>query len=247
MRKKIMELGYTSIDADELIKVSENIENDYNKLLNNYPIQYLIGYVNFYGNNISVKENVLIPRFETEDLVDRTIKYAKKIFKNDKVHILDIGTGSGAIAITLNKELNSIVDAVDISDDAINLAKENNKLNNTSVKVIKSDLFENINGRYDIIISNPPYISRDEKIMDKVYDNEPHLALFADDNGLYFYKKILDECSNYLNDKFIIAFEIGMTQGEEISNYAKNIFKNSIVKIEKDLSLKDRFIFIINE
>jgi release factor glutamine methyltransferase len=247
MRKKIIELGYTSIDADELIKVSDNIENDYNKLLNNYPIQYLIGYVNFYGNNINVRENVLIPRFETEDLVDRTIKYSKKIFGNNKVSILDIGTGSGAIAITLNKELNSLVDAIDISDYAINLATENNRLNNTSVNIIKSDLFNKVKGKYDIIISNPPYISRDEIIMDKVFNNEPHLALFADDNGLYFYKKILDECSNYLNDKFIIAFEIGMTQGEEISNYAKKIFKDSVVRVEKDLSLKDRFVFIINE
>ena len=87
MRNKIIELGYTSLDADELIKVSKNIEDDYNKLLNNYPIQYLIGYVNFYGNNINVKENVLIPRFETEDLVDRTIKYSRKLFGNNKVII----------------------------------------------------------------------------------------------------------------------------------------------------------------
>lgn len=247
MRNKIIELGYTTLDADELIKVSKNIEDDYNKLLNNYPIQYLIGYVNFYGNNINVKENVLIPRFETEDLVDRTIKYSKKIFRNNNVNILDIGTGSGAIAISLNKELNSNVDAVDISDDAISLATENNKINNTSVNVIKSDLFENIENSYDIIISNPPYISKDEIIMDKVFEYEPHLALFAEDDGLYFYKKILDVCSNYLNERFIIAFEIGMTQGEEISKYAKNIFKDATIKVEKDLSLKDRFVFIINE
>lgn len=247
MRNKIIELGYTTLDADELIKVSKNIEDDYNKLLNNYPIQYLIGYVNFYGNNINVKENVLIPRFETEDLVDRTIKYSKKIFRNNKVNILDIGTGSGAIAISLNKELNSNVDAVDISDDAISLATENNKINNTFVNVIKSDLFENIKNSYDIIISNPPYISKDEIIMDKVFEYEPHLALFAEDDGLYFYKKILDECSNYLNERFIIAFEIGMTQGEEISKYAKNIFKDATIKVEKDLSLKDRFVFVINE
>ena len=135
MRKKIIELGYTSIDADELIKVSDNIENDYNKLLNNYPIQYLIGYVNFYGNNINVKENVLIPRFETEDLVDRTIKYSKKVFKDNKVNILDIGTGSGAIAISLSKELNSNVDAVDISDYAIELALENNKINKNDMRI----------------------------------------------------------------------------------------------------------------
>ena len=247
MRKKIMELGYTSIDADELIKVSENIENDYNKLLNNYPIQYLIGYVNFYGNNINVKENVLIPRFETEDLVDRTIKYSRQLFGNNKVSILDIGTCSGAIAISINKELNSNVDAVDVSDYAIELARENNKINNASVNVIKSDLFSNINNKYDIIISNPPYISKDEVIMDKVFEYEPHLALFAEDDGLYFYKRILDESSKYLNDKFIIAFEIGMTQGKKISEYAKSIFKDATIRVEKDLSSRDRFVFIISE
>lgn len=246
MRNKIIELGYTSLDADELLKVSKNIENDYNKLLNNYPIQYLIGFVNFYGNNIKVRENVLIPRFETEDLVDRTIKYTKKIF-NNKVNILDIGTGSGAIAISLAKELNSNVDAVDISDYAIELAKENNDLNKTSVNIFKSDVFSSVSKKYDVIISNPPYISYEEKIMDKVYDNEPHLALFASDNGLYFYKKILDESKEYLNDKFIIAFEIGMTQGEEIKKYAESLFDNVNVSIEKDLSLKDRFVFIISE
>ena len=247
MRNKIIELGYTSLDADELLKVSKDIENDYNKLLNNYPIQYLIGYVNFYGNNINVRENVLIPRFETEDLVDRTIKYSKKIFTDKKINILDVGTGSGAIAITLNKELNSNVDAIDISDYAISLAKENNEINKTNVNVFKSDIFSNVKNKYDIIISNPPYISHDENIMNKVYDYEPHLALFAEDSGLYFYKKILDDAKNYLNEKFIIAFEIGMTQGKEISDYAKKIFDNVNVIVEKDLSLKDRFVFIISE
>lgn len=246
MRNKIIELGYTSLDADELIKVSKNIENDYNKLLNNYPIQYLIGYVNFYGNNINVKENVLIPRFETEYLIEKTINYAKKMF-NSKVNILDIGTGSGAIAISLKKELDSDVTGVDISDDALKLSVENAKLNDVDVKFIKSDIFSNVTDKYDIIISNPPYIANDEVIMDKVYEYEPHLALFADDNGLYFYKNILDDAKKYLNEKFIIAFEIGMTQGKEISDYAKKVFNNVNVIIEKDLSLKDRYVFIISE
>lgn len=246
MRNKIIELGYTSLDADELIKVSKNIEDDYNKLLNNYPIQYLIGFVNFYGNNIKVKENVLIPRFETEYLVEKTIKYAKKIFSS-KVNILDIGTGSGAISISLKKELDSSVTGVDISDDALALSKENALLNEVDINFIKSDIYNNVNDKFDIIISNPPYISKDEVIMDKVYDYEPHLALFAEDNGLYFYKKILDSAKTYLNDKFIIAFEIGMTQGQEIAEYAKSIFEKANVIVEKDLSSKDRFVFVISE
>ena len=246
MRNKIIELGYTSLDADELIKVSKNIEDDYKRLLNNYPIQYLIGYVNFYGNNIKVKENVLIPRFETEYLVEKTLKYINRIF-NKKVSVLDIGTGTGAIAISIKKEIDSKVTGVDISDDALSLSKENAKLNNVDVNFIKSDIFSDVEGIYDVIISNPPYISHDELIMDKVYNYEPHLALFAEDNGLYFYKKIIDSASNYLNNKFIIAFEIGMTQGAEISKYAKDVFKNAKVIIEQDLSLKDRYVFIINE
>ena len=246
MRNKIIELGYTSLDADELIKVSKNIEDDYNKLLNNYPIQYLIGFVNFYGNNIKVRENVLIPRFETEYLVEKTIKYAKKLFSS-KINILDIGTGSGAIAISLKKELDSNVTGVDISDYALTLSNENALCNEVDVKFIKSDIYSNVKDKFDIIISNPPYISNDEVIMDKVYDYEPHLALFADDNGLYFYKKILDGAKSYLNDKFIIAFEIGMTQGKEIAAYAKNIFEGANIIVEKDLSLKDRYVFIINE
>ena len=206
----------------------------------------MIGYVNFYGNNINVRENVLIPRFETEYLVEKTIKYAKKMF-DSKVNTLDIGTGSGAIAISLKKELDSDVTGVDISDDALGLSNENAKLNNVDVKFIKSDIYSDVSGKFDIIISNPPYIASDEVIMDKVYDYEPHLALFAEDNGLYFYKKILDDAKDYLNDKFIIAFEIGMTQGKKISDYAKSIFNNINVIVEKDLSLKDRFVFIISE
>ena len=147
----------------------------------------------------------------------------------------------------MKKELDSDVTGVDISDDALSLSNENAKSNNVDIKFIKSDIYSNVSGKFDIIISNPPYIASDEVIMDKVYDYEPHLALFAEDNGLYFYKKILDDAKDYLNDKFIIAFEIGMTQGKEISDYAKSIFNNINVIVEKDLSLKDRFVFIISE
>ena len=160
---------------------------------------------------------------------------------------ISYATSKKRIAISLKKELDSDVTGVDISDDALSLSNENAKLNNVDVKFIKSDIYSNVSGKFDIIISNPPYIASDEVIMDKVFDYEPHLALFAEDNGLYFYKKILDDAKDYLNDKFIIAFEIGMTQGEEISNYAKSIFNNVNVIVEKDLSLKDRFVFIISE
>ena len=243
---KITDLGISNTEAKELLKVSKDIETDYKKLLNRYPIQYLIGYVNFYGYQINVNENVLIPRYETEYLVEKTINLSKKLF-NDKVKILDIGTGSGAIAISLSKNLNSEVTASDISEECLNLAKQNSINNETKIEFVKSDIFQNINGKYDIIISNPPYIDYNEEIMDSVYNYEPHLALFAEDSGLYFYKKILSECKKYLNDKFLIAFEIGYQQSKSITEFARTIFKTEKIITEKDLSGKDRNIFIISE
>jgi len=225
---------------------SDRLEDGIKKLEEGKPVQYIVGNVNFYGNTINVNENTLIPRFETELLIEKTIKLINKYFYK-KVDILDIGTGSGCIAITLNKEVNSNIDAVDISDEALIVAKENNKINNTNVNFYKSDVFSNVNKKYDVIISNPPYISYDEEIMDIVYDNEPHMALFADDNGLYFYDKILRECINYLKDKFIIAFEIGYKQGDSVRELVYKYLENVDVTIEKDYNDRDRFVFIVSK
>lgn len=245
MLNKILELGISKTEANELLKVSKNIEEDYQKLLNGYPIQYLIGYVNFYGNKIEVNENVLIPRYETEYLCEKLINYSKKYFDN-KISILDIGTGSGCIGITLKKELDYLVTVSDISDRAIELAKINAKNNNADINIVKSNVFDSINDKYDIIVSNPPYIDIDEKIMDSVKKYEPHVALYAKDNGLYFYKEILKNAKNYLKEKSIIAFEIGWWQGNLIKEIVLNYFKESNITIEKDLTGRDRYIFIFN-
>ncbi len=246
MINKIMSLGFSRPESEELVKVSKNIEEDYKKLLEGYPIQYLIGYVDFYGYKIYVNENVLIPRYETEYLVQKTINYSKTIF-NDKLDILDLGTGSGAISIVLGRELNSIVTGVDISEDALNVAKKNAIENKVSINFIKSNMLDSVEGKYDIVVSNPPYIDIDEKIMDSVKKYEPHLALYAKDNGLYFYKNILSNIKPYLKERFIIAFEIGWWQGALIEKIAQEYFEDSIVLIEKDLTNRDRYIFIINE
>ena len=207
--------------------------------------QYIVGNVDFYGNTINVDKRVLIPRFETELLVEKTINYIKKKYpKIEDLNILDIGTGSGCIAITLKKELNCNVTAVDISASALEVAKTNAINNNVNINFYQSDIFNNINDKYDIIISNPPYIKEDEEIMDIVKNNEPHLALYAKNNGLYFYDKILKDSSKYLNKNFMICFEIGYTQGEEIKELALKYLSNIDIKIEKDYSNKDRFIFI---
>ena len=247
MRNKIIKLGYSSVEVDELLKVSSNIVEDYKKLKKQYPIQYLIGYVNFYGYKIYVNENVLIPRYETEFLVEKTLLYIKNIFNDKNIKILDLCTGSGCISIAISKELNVEVLGSDISSKALEIARKNAKENDANVKYIESDLFENIDNKYDVIISNPPYISKNEKIMESVELYEPHLALFAEDDGLYFYKKILHNIKKHLNKKFIIAFEIGYLQAELIRKIIYSELENVKVIIEKDLSEKNRFVFIINE
>lgn len=236
-------------DLDYLRKYmdSSKLEEGLKRLENGEPVQYIVGNVQFFDLLLDVNPNVLIPRFETEELVDRLIKYINKYFKND-IKILDIGTGSGCIALALKSKLNNAkVDACDISAEALNVARMNAKKNNLSVNFIESDLFKNIDSRYDVIVSNPPYIAENEEIMDIVFKNEPHLALFANNNGLYFYEEILKSASNYLNKKNIIAFEIGEKQSEEVKNIALKYFPNSKVALEKDLQNRDRFVFIFND
>ena len=208
--------------------------------------QYIVGNVDFYGNIINVDSRVLIPRFETELLVEKTIHYVKNLF-NRKVSILDIGTGSGCIAITLKKEIDCDVVASDISLDAIDVARENAINNMVDILFINSDIFSDIDDKFDVIISNPPYISYDEEIDDMVKNNEPSIALYANDDGIYFYDKILSQCFKYLNDKFFIAFEIGYTQGDRIVKLVYKYLGDDInVRVEKDYSNRDRFVFIWN-
>lgn len=206
--------------------------------------QYIVGNVNFYGYEIKVNKNVLIPRFETELLVEKAIKYVRSMFNSNDISVLDIGTGSGCISITLKKELGCSVVGVDISKEALVVAKDNALDNGVDIEFVLSNVFSNVNGKYDVIISNPPYIREDEEIENIVRNNEPHLALYAKDRGLYFYDKILKECSKYLKDKFLIAFEIGFEQGDEVKKLAYNYLGNVNVSIEKDYSGKDRFVFI---
>lgn len=210
------------------------------------PVQYIVGNVDFYGNIIRVDKNVLIPRFETELLVDKTIKRINKYFNNKLIRILELGTGSGCIAISLKKEINSIIDAIDISKEALSVAIDNAKINNVDINFMLADMTTYKDKKYDVIISNPPYIKEDELIMDMVKDNEPNIALYADDNGLYYYKKIIDNINYLTNDKYLICLEIGYTQGKYIEEYAKDNLSDITVSIEKDYNDRDRFIFITN-
>lgn len=225
----------------------DNLDEALERLKNGEPVQYIVGDTNFYGNIIKVNKDVLIPRPETEELVEKTSEYIKKYF-NEKIEIIDIGTGSGCIPIALKKLFpKANLTGVDISEKALKVAEENKIINNVLITYLQSDIFSNVKGKYDVIISNPPYIREDEEIMDIVKNNEPHLALYAKDNGLYFYKEILKNANKYLKEKFIISFEIGEEQGNDIVNLAKVYFPDTEVLLEKDLRHFDRFVFIIKK
>ena len=223
-----------------------NIEDAYKLLEEGLPVQYIVGEVDFYGNIFKVNKNVLIPRFETEQLIELTMEYISDKF-DGVVDILDIGTGSGCIAITLKKNIKCNVDAVDISSDALEVEEYNEKLNDVDINLFKSDMLSNVSKKYDVIISNPPYIGREEDIQGIVEKNEPHIALYADNDGLYYYEEILKNCKKNLKDNFIIAFEIGKSQGKLVKNLALKYLDNIDVFIKKDLNYLDRFVIIVSE
>lgn len=223
-----------------------NLDEAKKRLENGEPVQYVVGNVNFYGYELDVNKNVLIPRRETEELVEEVIKRSKGF---DNPVIIDVGTGSGAIAISLAKELNIHVYASDISLDALEVAEKNALKNNANITFLKGDMLKPYvanNVKADIIVSNPPYIRLNEKIEPIVSKNEPHIALYAKKNGLEFYESILKDAKEVLNDKFLIAFEIGHDQKEDIKNLALKYLGDVKVEIKKDLSLKNRMLFVYN-
>ncbi len=221
----------------------------YNELVNqragHIPLQHIIGTQEFMGLTFKVNENVLIPRQDTELLVENVVDY----LGNDERTVLDMCTGSGCIAVSIDRlSKNSKVTAVDISEKALEVAQENNRLNNANVTFIQSDLFTNVTGKYDIIVSNPPYIRTDEipKLMEEVKSHEPVMALDGMEDGLYFYKKICGEASDYLNDNGKIFFEIGYDQGDDVSEILRqNRFCN--IEVLKDLSGNDRVVIARKE
>lgn len=229
------------VEEDKVNLYKESLQ----ALSENRPIQYVIGHVNFYGLKFKVNENVLIPRFETEELVENIKNYLeKKNITNPKV--LDLGCGSGVIGLTLKHFFpNSLVTLVDISEEALKVAESNVKTLVLDVNFIKSDWFSNVPiDKYDVIVSNPPYIMNDEEIEEIVKNNEPAIALYGGNDGLDCYRSILKDINKYLKDDYLIAFEIGYLEGEKLKELIKETIPNSRVTIKKDLSAKDRMLFV---
>lgn len=223
-------------------KYPNNLEEILERVKNHYPVQYLIGNVDFYNCIISVNENVLIPRFETELFVEKVIQKLTKL-KLENPNIIDLGCGSGCISISIKKHIPCNMNAVDISESAIELAKENAKRNHTKITFFKEDITTMKLDNYDVIISNPPYVSYEEKVGAET-KYEPQTAIFAEENGLYFYKRILKNISKLKKMPKFIAFEIGMNQAEKIKEFAKELLPKYDFSCEKDYQNRNRFVFL---
>ena len=219
------------------------VENIFIKLASHIPAQYIIGHAEFFGMQLKVDERVLIPRPETEELVELIFTENLK----DNLRVLDIGTGSGAIALALAKNrADWSVTAADISQDALDLASENAERLDLEISFIKSDCFSEISSKYDIIVSNPPYISRADEVEVglNVLHSEPHLALFADEEGLAIYRRIAEDSKDYLTDGGKIYLEIGYKQGQSVPALFMVNLPEKRVRTLKDQFGQDRMVVI---
>ena len=235
-------------------QMSKENENKYFSLIEKHikedvPLSHLVGFEYFYDRKYKVTKDVLSPRMETEELIYKVIEYVKASSKNN-FKILDLCTGSGIIAITLKKELSQFsIDVVDsdISEEAIKVAKENAQSHDATIKFIQSDIFNNIADKFDIIVSNPPYIDRKDEVtmQDNVLKYDPHLALFAEEEGMYFYRKIIEQANDYLNENGVIFFEIGYDQKDKIIKLAD--LNGYSAEVYKDINGRDRMAFLVRK
>lgn len=219
------------------------VKGIFQQLAAHKPAQYIIGQADFYGMQLKVDERVLIPRPETEELVELILAENPET----NLSVLDIGTGSGAIALALAKNRPDwSVTAADISQEALELASENAKNQNLQIFLKKSDCFTEISEKYDIIVSNPPYISREDEseVGLNVLNSEPHLALFADEDGLAIYRRIAEDAKDYLKDGGKIYLEIGYKQGQSVPELFRKHLPEKRVRTLKDQFGQDRMVVV---
>ena len=246
----ILKCDRTKLIMMEETEVSEEVLDKFSEMLSEYifdyrPIEYILGYTYFCGNKIYVDENTLIPRNETEEVVEEAIRVINE-FKHEK--ILDLASGSGAIAISVKKVLPHVdIVGSDISVGALTMARRNANSVGVNVNFVESDILEKFiesGEKFDMIISNPPYVSPDYVLPNKIIEHEPKIALYAKENGLYYYKKIMEDAKKVLNPNGTIVFEIGYDQAEAIQRLAKEILSDYTITIKKDISNNDRIVVI---
>lgn len=234
---------YSVIDTlcDEAFKCDYNEKLEL--LLQDMPMGYVLGYEWFYGYKLKVTPSVLIPRDETQELVEQTLRIVKKNFKDPS--IVDVCTGSGAIAIALSKELNLPLVATDISKEALEVAAFNAQSNKADVRFLQGDMLAPLQGqKFDILISNPPYIIGTEDMGSSVIKHEPHLALFGGEDGLDFYRSIFKNAKSILKSKSMIGLEIGFDIGEAVMALARESFPDANIILKQDINGCDRMVFI---
>ena len=217
----------------------------FEKLSQHIPAQYIIGEADFHDLTFKVDQRVLIPRPETEELVDLILEENPQ----DNLSLLDIGTGSGAIAISLKHARPGWqVAASDLSDDALAVATENAHRHNTNIQFFRADVFRQVSGKYDIIVSNPPYISFEDKeeVGSNVLTSEPHMALFAQEDGYAIYRQIIQGAAEYLTENGKLYFEIGYKQGPMLQEMIGHYFPQKRVRVLKDLFGLDRKVVVDN-
>lgn len=234
------DLSYLVSHDEDLL--DSKIENKYFEILEKrqkgIPLQYILGEEDFYGRTFKVIEGVLIPRQDTEISVKKILN----IIENNQINnMLEIGCGTGIVSISVDLESSVDVTAVDISEKAIENTKINKEKLNSKIKIIKSDLFSNINEKFDLIYSNPPYIKSKEieNLQVEVRDYEPRLALDGGEDGLFFYRSIIKSSPEFLNHKGFLVFEIGYDEAEDICNLMRDKFE---VEVYKDLNNLDRVV-----
>ena len=234
-------------------EVDENIRKSFlsslERLLNDEPLQYILGYQWFYGYKIKVNENCLIPRYETEELVANVLADSDFYFPDQQsISIADVGTGSGAIAIALKKEEPRFkMYATDISGQALALAEENCRLNECEITLLEGDMLKPLIDagiKLDILVSNPPYIPSQQPMQESVVNFEPHVALFGGEDGLYFYRRIFEDALKVIKDHSFMAFEIGYDEKYAIIALVKEYFPNDNFDVLKDINGKDRMLFV---
>ena len=234
----------SEMDASLLEKYNIALE----RLLTQEPLAHILGYEWFYGYKFKVNEDVLIPRPETEELVANVLADYDEYFTNQKVTLIDVGTGSGAIAISLAKEESNLnVFASDISEEAIAVAKENATTIEAIVEFLCGDMLQPFiekGIKVDILVSNPPYIPSEEVMEKSVVDFEPHVALFGGSDGLKFYRMIFENAHKVLKERSMLAFEMGYNQKEAMEAEARKYFPNARMETVKDINGKNRMFFI---